>query len=340
MNGLNLQAQLKLVPELRGLLEQRYRLLKIVKMAGPVGRRALSEMTNWTERETRAILDVLRDQHLIQVAKEGTSITDEGAELLITLEGVIEELSGRKSLAEKLKSHFAIQAVRIVSSDEKDERISKQFIAMEVAKQFTKRVQVNDIVAVTGGSTIAAVPEHISSADHSLLFIAARGGVGDEIGLQANVIAAKFAEAFDASYKTLYYPEALSEEAHEVLRKEPDALRMLDLYEQTQCVLHGIGNASEMAAMRNATMHEQEHLLQENAVGEAFGYYFNEDGQVVHRLRTVGIQLEQLEKVPLIIAAAGGEQKARAIIAYLESAPKQTILVTDENAAQAMLHYL
>ncbi|WP_224654095.1 sugar-binding domain-containing protein, partial [Escherichia coli] len=66
-------------------------------------------------------------------------------------------------------------------------------------------------------------------------------------------------------------------------------------------------------------------------------YYFDGRGNVVHRIRTVGIQTEQLKKVPLIIAVAGGNSKAEAIMSYMASAPRQTILVTDEGAARAML---
>ena len=78
-------------------------------------------------------------------------------------------------------------------------------------------------------------------------------------------------------------------------------------------------------------------LRDQGAKGEAFGYYFDGKGNVVHRIRTVGIQTGQLEKVPLIIAVAGGKSKADAILSYMASAPRQTILVTDEGAARAML---
>ena len=56
--------------------------------------------------------------------------------------------------------------------------------------------------------------------------------------------------------------------------------------------------------------------------------------------RTVGIQTGHLEKNPLIISVAGGSSKAEAILAYMASAPKQTILVTDEGAANEMLKIL
>ena len=92
-----------------------------------------------------------------------------------------------------------------------------------------------------------------------------------------------------------------------------------------------------MADLRRTPENECLILREQGAKGEAFGYYFNGTGKVVHRIRTVGIQTEQLKNVPLIIAVAGGKSKAEAILSYMASAPQQTILVTDEGAALAML---
>ncbi len=73
-----MEAQSKLVPEMMELMQERYRILKFVKMAGPIGRRPLGEMAGLSERETRTMMDMLRDQNLINVAKDGASITTEG----------------------------------------------------------------------------------------------------------------------------------------------------------------------------------------------------------------------------------------------------------------------
>jgi central glycolytic genes regulator len=81
-------------------------------------------------------------------------------------------------------------------------------------------------------------------------------------------------------------------------------------------------------------------LNEDGAKGEAFGYYFDRTGKVVHRIRTVGIRPEQLKRVPLPIAIAGGRSKAEAILSYMASAPKQTVLVTDEGAANEMVNLL
>ena len=53
-------------------------MLKYVKMAGPIGRRPLGQMVGLSERETRTMMDLLRAQNLINVTKEGASITIDG----------------------------------------------------------------------------------------------------------------------------------------------------------------------------------------------------------------------------------------------------------------------
>lgn len=339
MNSKILEAQRKLVPEMMEILHQRYRLLKFIEMSGPIGRRPLSMTADISERECRNLMEALRTEGLIRIAKEGATITAEGSTVLNTLRSSIEEWTGHGLMARKLVALLGIQSVQIVPGDCDVDPAVKRLIGKEAASEFMERIGEGQVIAVTGGSSVASIPQHIhrfGDADH-LHFIAARGGVGDDIGLQANVIAASFAEVSGGTYSTFYYPESLSKEAHEVFKREPEAVKMMELYEKTDCVLHGIGDAERMATMRKTAENEQLLLQERGAKGEAFGYYFDEDGSIVHQIRTVGIQTEQLKRIPLIIAVAGGESKSEAILSYMASAPRQTILVTDEGAAKGML---
>ena len=59
-------------------------------------------------------------------------------------------------------------------------------------------------------------------------------------------------------------------------------------------VIHGIGEALVMAERRNENPELIKQLTEKHAVGEALGYYFNEAGEIVERVSTVGIQLEDL----------------------------------------------
>ncbi len=322
-----------------GLLQVRFRMLNYVKMTGPIGRRPLGEMIGLSERETRTMLDFLRTEQLVKVSKNGVTITEEGLEVLTALEPTMEKWTGLSDLKRALQRHLGIRKVKIVAGNCDDNEATKNLLGLKTADEFTKQIQNGQVVAVTGGSTMASIPHYIEKTTglNDLLFIAARGGVGEEIGLQANVIAASFAEACGGKYRTFYYPESLSEETHKAFQKEPSVQKMIELYDEVDCVIHGVGEALKMASLRESSVEDIEKLQDAGAKGEAFGYYFDRTGQAVHRIRTIGIQTEQLARVPLLYAVAGGKSKAEAILAYLSTAPKQTVLITDEAAAEEML---
>ena len=331
-----LGAQQKLLPEMTALLQKRYRLLMTIQLSAGIGRRALGQIVHATERETRRESDILRAQGLIHVLANGMEITQEGNAVLHTLKVLVHELSGLGEIERQLEQTFKLAQVIIVPGDSEIESYAKSLIGQEAAKQLELLSQDQDTVAVTGGSTIAAITDHLSVhiKPKNLVFVAARGGIGENVELQANHIASAFALQASGTSRTLYLPDHLSEKAYKTMIKEPVIKEMMDLYDNTNIVIHGIGDAKEMARRRNSSQQELDTISQMQAVGEAFGYYFNEQGKAVHRIRTVGIQLKQLKQTRHLLAVAGGASKASAILSYLKHAPRQTVLITDEAAAK------
>lgn len=341
MNHL-LNAQRKLLPEMTDLLQKRYKLLMTIQLSGEIGRRALCDLVHLTERETRKETEILKQQGLLKIRAAGMDITDEGKDVLHTLKDLVHEWSGLSQMEVQLQNDFNISRVIIVPGDSEVDNQAKSLLGQVAAKQVDQLTTPNVVVAVTGGSTIASIGDYLSLyvKQKPLTFVAARGGIGEEVQMQANTIAASFANATNGMYRTLYLPDHLSEEAYVAMMKEPVIKEMLDLYDQTSVVIHGIGDAFEMAKRRNSSEEELHKIKQAGAVGEAFGYYFNKDGKAVHRIRTVGIQLKQLESVHHLLAVAGGASKAIAIGSYLKHAPHQTVLITDEGAAKKLTEQL
>jgi len=337
-----LGAQQLLLPEMTSLLQKRYRILLTIHISSGIGRRALGDIVHLTERETRRESDILRAQGLINVLTGGMVITQEGIDVLTILKDLVHEWSGSTDMEKQLEQTFNLARVIIVPGDTETENTAKSLLGQEAAKQLELFSNEQDIVAVTGGSTIAQIANHLSVhiKPKNLVFVAARGGIGNNAELQANNISASFAKQASGTSRTLYLPDHLSEAAYTAMIKEPVIKEMMDLYDRTNIVIHGIGDAKEMARRRNSSDDELTKIIEAKAVGEAFGYYFNEQGEAVHRIRTVGIQLKQLEHVKHLIAVAGGASKASAILSYLKHAPEQTVLITDEGAAKKIIQLL
>ncbi|MGK7379482.1 sugar-binding transcriptional regulator [Planococcus sp. 1R117A] len=333
------EAKKKLMPEMTELLKKRYQILQTIQMEQPIGRRTLSELAGMTERDIRKETDLLRNQQLIEARTAGMVVTAQGLEVLDALKEFMREVSGLSNMEKELKSILGISRVLIVPQNSDDIPAVKSNIGKEAARLLEAKFPLYKKIAVTGGSTMAAISKEIASdkKDSSLQFIAARGGLGEDVLHQANTIASLFAEKTGGAVKTLYLPDHLSAEAYEMMMREPVIKEMMELYDQTQVVVHGIGNAEEIALQRKSSFEEVEKIRAGEAVSEAFGYYFDKNGNVVYRIRTAGIQIEQVQKAPFILAVAGGRSKAKAILSYFKIAPEQTVLITDEGAAQKII---
>ena len=131
-------------------------------------------------------------------------------------------------------------------------------------------------------------------------------------------------------YTTLYVPDNVSESTYDTLMLEPSVIHTLDKIKQANVTIHGIGDALKMAHRRQSPKEVIDKLQHHQAVGEAFGYYFDAQGNVVHKVKTIGLQLED-ESKDFIFAVAGGQSKGEAI-KLISIAPDNTVLITDETA--------
>src|SRR5690625_6340781 len=93
--------------------------------------------------------------------------------------------------------------------------------------------------------------------------------------------------------------------------KEPSINQTLALIKSSDVILHGIGDALTMAKRRKTSTGTIQKLIDQQAVSEAFGYYFDQHGQLVHNVRTLGIQIEDLHPSKQVITIAGDRKSTR-----------------------------
>ncbi|AZV45166.1 sugar-binding transcriptional regulator [Peribacillus asahii] len=334
-----LDIQRKLLPDLVETMQKRYNILRYVKAMEPVGRRSLANHLQLTERTLRSEVDFLKNQNLLEVHSSGMNLSQEGQELLEQLEGIMREVMGINILEQRLREMLQIEEVIIVSGNCDESPWVKKELAKACAARMKHEWKNRRTIAITGGSTMAAVADSLVSDEYSkgVTFVPARGGVGEMSQNQANTIVEKMAQKVHASYKVLYVPDQLSDEVYASLMKEPSMKEVISTIKSAEMVIHGIGEALVMAERRKSEPSVLTQLVEQKAVGEAFGYYFSESGEVVHKVLTVGLQLEDLTPEKKVIAVAGGEKKAKAIRSYIRGTHATTVLITDEAAARELI---
>ncbi len=329
--------QKKIVPELITLAENRYTILRTVYYYQPIGRRNLAQKLNISERNIRNELEFLQCQGFVKISRSGTSITETGRNFLDELDIYIKEIKDIENMEEKLSDILGLEEVLVVPGELKYSSVKREisrFAASYLMDIFTD----GDTIAVTGGSTLAQVAESMSySGKYSdIMVIPGRGGIGEQVEIQANTVAAKIANKLGGKYRLLHVPDNLKQKNLEMIVAEPSIQKTLAFLQNTDILIHGVGGAREMAQRRDIKKQKIENILQDGAIGEAFGIYFDQEGKIVFSTACVGLSLNDLKKINKVIAIAGGVNKARAIIAVV-SPEYQDTLITDELTAREIV---
>ncbi|GAX08682.1 central glycolytic genes regulator [Secundilactobacillus silagincola] len=329
------------VPKMSQKLLRRYSLLLTVRQMQPVGRRSLAEKMNLTERTVRTDLDSLVDTGLVSMQTNGAWLTDDGQKAILNLQPLVADLTGLRKKETLLKERLSLQDCLIVSGDSDERPDVKQAMGKAANDLLRQQLPVGEsIVAVMGGTTMAAVAETLSATlaeNRQLTFVPARGGMGESPNIQANTICARMAEATKGHFQALYLPELSSESTSTSLRHEPAIAKTLELIDRANVAIHCVGDAMAMAKRRQMSDKVTATLVKRHAVGEAFGDFFDQDGQIVYRVPKLGLSISDLERMDLVVAVAGGHSKAAAVEAYFKIPPAKTFLITDEGLADMIL---
>lgn len=330
--------QKKLVPDLLDVMDERYSILQSVRLMQPIGRRALAENVQLTERQVRSEVDFLQEQGLIEITSKGMYATQEGQHTLEKLADFVSELRGLNVLEEQLMVKLKLDNVFIVPGNSDENDWVKQEMGKVCVNYLKTIISSNDTIAVTGGTSIAAVADVMMPLNKKgdYLFVPARGALGEKVENQATRIAETMAKKASGNYSLLYVPDPLSEAAYQSLMEEPSICDIVSKIKQANIVLHGVGEAMTMARRRKEAKSVIKKLEEKQAISEAFGYYFDQAGNVVHKVRTVGIHLEDIESIKHVITIAGGKSKASAIKSYFV-ASRSDLLITDEACAREIL---
>ena len=299
-------------------LERRYEILRAISYFQPVGRRILANHLGISERIIRNETDFLKQNVYIKVTSLGMEITQEGHNILQELEGLIYDLRGLTELEKQLSKILNIDKVVVVPGDTDKNEMVKKDIGKAAARIFRDIIKPGNTIAITGGTTVAQMINSFQPLNNNyedVFVLPARGSIGNKVEYQSNTLASQLAYKLGADYKLLNIPDHLSKKSLESISKEPEIKDTLQKVSNTDILIFGIGNALKMAKRRGLLEPVIDFLRRKEAVAEAFGYYFNLEGEIVYNSRSVGIQLDEIKNISYMIAVAGGSSKAEAIMA-------------------------
>ena len=328
----------RFAPDAMESITNRYKMLKQIMHQEPVGRRQLCKVLGYTERMVRSEVETLKSTGLIHTTAAGICLSPAGEHIMNEIDAFVPFLFNIQTLAEQIKKRFNLQEVILVPGDSFQDVMIKRDLGRAAAAHMKKTLFPGCILAVTGGSTMAQIADAITDGIGipDLMVVPARGGLGEDVEQQAGTIAARIAKIIGAQYRMLHIPDKLQQATAQALKQDPYIMEIAELIKSSQVLFHGVGSAMEMAARRGLTPAEIGLLQDRGAVGEAFRYYCDEQGNIVYEVPGIGLEFHDLAHIETVVAVAGGSNKASAIKAVL-SRGQQSVLITDEGAAKAIV---
>ena len=328
----------KLTPTLMQPVFNLAMMLDRIAALQPVGRRALAARLHMSEREVRSLADELKNSGYLRIDASGMELTEAAAEPLRTAQSLVRSMRALSSLETKLTHLLCVARVIVCAGDSDEDPSVLDEMGRAAAGKLRPTLHDGATLAVTGGTTIAAVARNIPSGPPiDIQVLPARGGLGRTVETQAGTLAAEIARRLGGHHRLMHLPDTLTPAAQREMVKLPEIREVMEMLSRTDVLMYGIGRADDMARNRRMQPEEFAALKSRGAVAEAFGYYFDSKGRPVMAATSVGLDIEHVEHVPQVIAVAGGARKADAILAVTRH-HRHDLLVTDEGAARQILH--
>ena len=210
-------------------------------------------------------------------------------------------------------------------------------IAQAAAMYILRRAADNAFINMGYGDTTSRILNHLATAAQvPLNVVSMAGGVNYYLpNTNSNV--------FNARLYLIPSPLLLSSASlRDSLRREPDVEEIFRMIPLSSMSVVGIGCLNDRATIvKNGILNNNDFtfLKMQGAVGDVLSHFLDKNGRVVsHDLegRLMSTPMDQLRTLDNVIGAAGGADKAEAILAVLRGGYLD-MLITDEDTAQLLL---
>lgn len=251
------------------------------------------------------------------------------------------------ALESEIEKKYAVEEVVIAEAPAPD---SPQMIARELGKAaanyLLRVIDQNDLVGVSWGYTIRGMVSALEPKNFpNVRIVQMTGGIGKpESEAHATELCHTLARTLSCKLALLPAPGVVhSRQTREVYLMDEHVRTAISLLPQITQAFVGIGSLNSYSiATRDETILTQSDLdeaIANGAVGDIANRFIDANGLPVHvelNERIIGIDLDQLRKIPRVVGVAGGTNKIAPIRAALRG-KLIDVLITDQTTAEALV---
>jgi deoxyribonucleoside regulator len=249
--------------------------------------------------------------------------------------------AGHRALERELEERYGLREAIVVTGHSESPSATRRAVAQAAARYLGRRLRGGERIGISWGTTVQATVEQTIGRRLRVTVVPLVGGVGQVTpGIHANELASRLADRLGGRVHLLHAPALVAYgDVRDALLSDPEVDKALGLARQSDVAVVGLGApvaSSTLVRTGYFTPDDLRALRHRGAVGDICTRFFTRDGlpadDALDR-RTLAVDLEDLRRIPAVIAVAGGLEKAEAIAGALRGRLVD-ILVTDHLAAR------
>ena len=290
---------------------------------------------NYTQQSISHLLGVSRSKVI--------ALLERARQLGVIQFNVQQDSSRRMEMERELLTRYALRDVFIVPGAS-TLASPNESIAQAAAMYILRRAADNAFINIGYGDTISRIFRHLAASTQAPLnLVSLAGGMNYYLPHTNNGVTISNSNVFNARLYLIPSPLLLSSGTlRDSLRREPDVEEIFRMIPLSSMSVVGIGSMNDRATIvKNGILNQNDFtfLKMQGAVGDVLSHFLDKSGNVVsHDMegRLMSTSMDQLKTLDNVIGAAGGPDKAEAILAVLRGGYLD-VLITDEDTAQLLL---
>ncbi|QQE13468.1 transcriptional regulator [Planctomycetota bacterium] len=292
-----------------------------------LGQSEVARMVNVSQAKVSRLLSLARERGIVQI-----TVADYNPRATNLEQALEDNFDLKEVLVIKTFSQLKIQEIR-------------HTIAHFSAEILSNYIQSNNTVVVAGGRSLCSVINHMEPNQDArdITVVQGMGNIDSSIGgYDAIKLGSELASKFNGNFQMLncpvYVPDAPTCDA--LLALDP-IKNVKQMYTDADLAFVGIGTSqNSVFADRNVVSEDDiQELGKAGAVGEMVGRFFDIDGNECdtdYRNRVISIELDEIRKIPEVVAVVAGGQRSKAILGAIKGNLVKS-LVIDEDGAKTLL---
>lgn len=261
----------------------------------------------------------------------------------------IKEYGTFLELESQLRDLLDLQDVRITGSAE--DRESPNSLCLIAAQFFSGILKCGMKIGISWGRTMSLMPSYLKLQKDikDLQFIPMMGGPSSNKSMlsASNSLCDEFAAKFSGSTINYLHAPLLAHDSKtaKLFLQTPDIANVFQTMNELDIALVGVdSDPNHMTFLQTELVSSDflEELKEKRVAGNICTRFFDIEGNLVKTSiddRTIVIQAEQLKRIPLVIAVAGGKYKVDSLIGGARSKMFK-MLITDEKTAKSIVRKL